>query len=114
MASLAIWILSSLLALLFVFVGGMKLIGAEQVVAEFQKFGYPGWFRVFIGAAEVAGGVGLLIPRLASLAGAGLVLIMLGAIYTQVAHGGSLMPPFIVAVLLGVVAYARRPGAASR
>ena len=46
---------------------------------EFGLIGAGQWFRYFVGAAELAGGIGLLMPWLAGLAAAGLAADMAGA-----------------------------------
>ncbi len=57
---------------------------------EIVAFDYDGvtllWFMYFIGAVEVAGGIGLLISRLSSLAASGLALMMVGAVATHIIH----------------------------
>ncbi|MBH9554314.1 DoxX family protein [Inhella gelatinilytica] len=70
-----------LLALPLLLGGGAKLLGVPQVHASFGLMGLPAWFGYFIGAAEVAGAMGLFLPRLRRLAAAGLVPIMAGAVF---------------------------------
>src|SRR5688572_18038366 len=81
-----LWIIQGLLALLFLFAGSMKLITPLEVMMEQMTVPLPGWFLQFIGVCEVLGALGLVLPGLlrmrpvlTPLAGAGLVLIMLGA-----------------------------------
>lgn len=93
-----------LLALMFVMAGITKLVGVEAAVTGFEHFGYPPWFRLLIGALETAGGVGLLLPMLARPAAAGLLGIMIGAVWTLVRAGEPPLPPIVVGALLGVVA----------
>jgi uncharacterized membrane protein YphA (DoxX/SURF4 family) len=106
--TIATWIISALLALLFLFAGGSKLWGQEEVVKGFESFGFPQWFRLFIGAAEVAGGIGLVVPALAQFAAAGLMIIMAGAVWTVISVGQPVVFPLVVLVLLGVVIWLRR------
>ena len=111
---IGLWILTGLLALVYAASGGMKLLGAPQLVENFAKWGYPDWFRIAIGLAEVTGAVLLLVPRVAWLAGAGLSVIMLGAVFTHLRTPGETFiaaVPFVCLILLGVVTYARRPQA---
>jgi putative oxidoreductase len=86
--SIPIIIVQVVLGLLFVAIGGMTVAGRQMFVENFQRFGYPQWFRVVTGSLEVLGGLGLLIgiwlPWLAALASTGLTLVMLGAVLTQV------------------------------
>jgi len=44
--------------------------------------GADDWFRYMVGTLELAGGIDLLIPRLAGLAALGLTGVMVGATYT--------------------------------
>ena len=108
--SIGMWVLSGLLAALFVFAGSAKLMGSQETVEGFKQFGFPDWFRLFIGACEVAGGIALLIPRLASLSAVGLLIIMIGAIGTCIKAGLSPVLPGVVLLLLAGVVWLRRSG----
>jgi uncharacterized membrane protein YphA (DoxX/SURF4 family) len=110
----ALWTVQVLLALLFLFAGGMKLVmPIEEMTKQMEM---PGWFLRFIGVAEFLGGLGLVLPGLlkikpglTSLAAAGLVIIMIGAIVISFVVGGFLtaLTPLVVAVLAAFVAYGR-------
>jgi uncharacterized membrane protein YphA (DoxX/SURF4 family) len=110
----ALWTVQVLLALLFLFAGGMKLVmPIEEMTKQMEM---PGWFLRFIGVAEFLGGLGLVLPGLlkikpglTSLAAAGLVIIMIGAIVISFVVGGFLtaLMPLVVAVLAAFVAYGR-------
>src|SRR5205809_2082144 len=88
----ALWIVQSLLALLFFFAGGMKLVlPLEQLTGPITL---PGPFLRFIGVAEVLGALGLILPALlrirpglTPLAAVGLVVIMVGATVLMLAAG---------------------------
>src|SRR3954471_23781809 len=80
----ALWIVQGLLAALFLFAGGMKLITPVAVLSLMSPF--PGEFIRFIGICEVLGAFGLILPwalgirrELTPLAAAGLAIIMIGA-----------------------------------
>ena len=79
-------VLSVLLALIFLVSGGLKLAGAEFELVAFERWGYPLWFMYLTGAIEVAGGIGLLVPRLSALAATCLGMLMMVAIATHVVH----------------------------
>ncbi len=110
----ALWILQILLALLFLYAGGMKLVLPLEAMAG--PVPLPGLFLRFIGVAEVLGAIGLILPgllgirpELTPLAAAGLVIIMIGATTITLA-GGSVpqaMIPLTVGLLLAFVAYGR-------
>ncbi|HEX5433689.1 MAG TPA: DoxX family protein [Candidatus Angelobacter sp.] len=106
---IALWVVSGLLAALFLFAGGMKLLMPAQVKPMFVQYGYAAWFATFIGVCETLGGIGLLIPRLAALAAGCLSVIMVGAFYTLASHHeyNQVATPLVVLVLLIVVCYAR-------
>ena|SRR5262249_53155552 len=107
--TIVLWVVSVLLGAMFVFSGGFKLLKLEEAKAGFVHYGYAAWFAIFIGVCELLGGLGLLIPRLASLAAAGLVIIMIGASYTHFSHHEYQhgMIPVVLLVLLIGVGYAR-------
>jgi hypothetical protein len=116
----ALWIVQGLLAVLFLFAGGMKLLTPVDVLAAMSPF--PGEFIRFIGVCEVLGAIGLILPYalrirpgLTSLAAAGLVVIMVGATATTLAIGGGLLaaPTVVIGLLAALVAYGRRAPAPS-
>lgn len=109
----ALWTVQVLLALLFLFAGGMKFV---MPIAEMTKqMPMPGWFLRCLGVLEVAGALGLILPglfhrrpQLTPLAAQGLVIIMSGAtaltLQTSVAAAAG---PFVIGILAGLVAYGR-------
>ena len=110
----ALWIVQGLLAALFLFAGGMKLVlPLDKLTGPFPL---PGWFIRFIGVCEVLGALGLVVPGLfrirrglTPLAAAGLVIIMIGATVITLI-GGDLMAAvisLIVGLLAAFVAYGR-------
>ena len=112
--NIALWIVQALLAALFLFAGGTKLVlPIEEMTKEIAM---PGWFLRFIGVAEVLGAIGLILPwllrirpGLTPLAAAGLVIIMIGATVTTVMTGEIAMAlmPLVVGILSAFVAYGR-------
>lgn len=103
------WTLTVALAALFLLAGAGKF--GEEATRNFATFGYGDGFRIFIGVAELAGALGLLAPALAFWAAAGLVLIMVGAVYTHVANDLSPVLPAVTGALLVAVAVLRYPRA---
>lgn len=104
---IAMWVVSILLACLFLFAGLPKLLMPAKMLSQWV---YAPWFLTFIGGCETLGAIGLLIPRLAALAAACLSVIMIGAVYTLVSHhlNNQLPFPIVVFILLIGVAYMRR------
>jgi hypothetical protein len=114
----SLWAIQILLALVFLFAGGMKL--ALPIEALKGPVPLPGAFLRFIGVCEVLGALGLILPGLlrvriglTPLAAGGLVIIMVGA--TTVTLIGGLVGPAAVPVIVGglaaFVASARAAGA---
>ena len=100
-----IWAVIGLAALAFVAIGTMKLMATPEMHASFAQMGLPSWFGYFIGACEVAGGIGLLIRKLSAPAAAGLALITLGAVgfhisYTPLTQGIPALVLFILSVVI--------------
>lgn len=107
---ITLWILSSLVALVFLAAGGAKLAGTAVMVEMFGKVGLGQWFRYLTGFLEVAGAIGLLMPRYAFYAAVLLASVMLGAIIAEVAVlGDSPAPAAALLVLSGTIAYLRKP-----
>ena len=109
-----LWIIQGLLALLFLFAGGMKLVlPIEEMTKQMPM---PGPFLRFIGVAEIVGALGLILPGLlrirpglTPLAAAGLVIIMIGATALTLAIGpvAPALIPLVVGFLAAFVAYGR-------
>ena len=118
--NIVLWIIQILLALLFLFAGGSKLImSAEDMVkmAPPNTIALPILFVRFIGVVEVLGALGLLLPGLLKnrrwltpLAATGLLIIMVGAVVlTAMGLGISqAFVPLVAGVLCAAVAYGRR------
>src|ERR1700704_5308776 len=94
----ALWIVQALLALIFLFAGGMKLVLPLEGMTKQMPLPLPGLFLRFIGVAEVLGAIGLILPwllgirpGLTPLAAAGLVIIMIGATVLTLAGGNVAM-----------------------
>jgi len=109
-----LWTVQALLALLFLFAGGMKLILPLEAMAG--PVTLPRGFLRFIGVCEVLGGLGLILPmalrirpELTPVAAAGLVVIMIGATVVSVLGLGvvAAVLPAIVGVLAAFVTYGR-------
>jgi putative oxidoreductase len=82
--NVALWVLQIALAVQFAGGGFLKLTGAPEMTDLFADIGAGQWLRFLVGACEVAGGVGLLIPRVRALAALGLLLLLIGATITNV------------------------------
>jgi len=112
--NIALWIVQGLLAALFLFAGGMKLVvSLDQLTGPVP---IPGWFMRFLGVVEVLGGLGLILPGLlrirpglTPLAAAGLVIIMIGATAITLKGGdvATAVIPLAVGLLAAFVAYGR-------
>ena len=107
---ITLWILSGLVALLFIGAGGAKLAGAAVMVELFAKVGLGEWFRYFTGLLEVAAGIGLLMSGYAFYAAVLLAIVMVGAFIAHVTVlGSSPAAPVVLFVLTGIIAYLRKP-----
>ena len=115
--NIVLWIMQVILGIYFVFVGVTHftvppgLPGPMSWMYELS----PG-LHYFSGAAEILGGLGLILPgltkiqtRLTPLAGAGLVLVMIGAMVWHMQRGEAvnIVLNLVLAILVGFVAYGR-------
>ena len=94
----------------------MKLIVPLDVLLKQMPIPLPGLFVRFLGAAEVLGAIGLILPGLlrirmvlTPLAACGLFVIMIGAtVYTLAGSGGAgALLPLVVGLLLAFIAFGR-------
>jgi uncharacterized membrane protein YphA (DoxX/SURF4 family) len=115
--TIALWVAQGLLAFLFLFAGGMKLIVPIAMLTAQMPLPLPGLFLKFIGVCEVTGAIGLILPglvrirpMLTPLAACGLVIIMIGATVVTLLGVGIVpaLGPLVVGLLCIAVAYGRR------
>ncbi len=109
-----LWVLQTLLALLFLFAGGSKMFMSAAELASQTPM--PVWFIRFIGVMEILGGLGLVLPgmlriqtALTPLAAAGLSFIMIGAVVVsfQTMGAAAAVMPLVTGALTVFVAYGR-------
>ena len=105
------WVLQVILALLFAVGSSGKLMSAPPIVQMFEDWGLPKNFHLLIGVLELAGAIGLVIPRLAGYAALGLIGVMIGAAGTHLNAGEGLQVtrPLLFLVALAVIVWLRRP-----
>ena len=106
-----VWALAILLAIVFVRAGISKLGGpsASGWAGRLAHWGYPPYARYVIGALEILGGLGVLIPRCRRSAAVILAALMLGALATHAVYREypRLLPPLVLGGLAFAV-YASR------
>jgi len=111
----ALWILQGLLGLFFILASGAPklLLPLDSLPMPIPL---PYAFLIFIGVAEVAGGLGLILPGLLKirtgltpLAAGGLVLVTIGATAYQLAAGepGNAVFAVVMGLLCAFVGYGR-------
>jgi hypothetical protein len=113
--NIGLWIIQVLLALLFLFAGGVKLIMPIEDMTKQMPVAIPGLFLRFIAVCEVLGALGLILPGLlriktwlTPLAAAGLAIIMIGATALSLKIGvTTAILPLVTGLLAAFVAYSR-------
>lgn len=112
-----LWVMQALLALIFLAVGSMKLMVPVEMLIAQMPVKLPGLFVQFIGVAEIAGALGLILPGLlrirpflTPLAACGLVIIMIGATVVTLIGGDvvSALTPLVLGLLATFIIYGRR------
>ena len=104
-----LWIVTGLVALTFLATGAGKLAAIPPSPENFTRWNLSMNFMRLVGAAEIAGGLGLLVPRLAPLAALGLGAILVGALRTGIVFHETLhvLLPSVLLVLLAIIAWGR-------
>ena len=111
---IALWILNALLALVFLAAGGLKLLKPRAALID---GGMP-WAADFppltvkaIGALQVLGALGLVLPLLtgiapllAPVAALGLAVLMVGAVVVHRRRREPVIPPAVLALLATISA----------
>ena len=113
-ALVALWLTQLGLAAMFMFVGGLKLTGAPELVALFDAIGVRQWLRYVTGTIEVVSAVALLVPAWAAFGALLLIPTMVGAVFTHLfIVGGSAVPATVLLTGSLAIAWARRDQLAS-
>lgn len=113
-----LWTLQIVLGLFFVIAsGGPKLVIPHTLMENPPaNLTIPLGLLVFIGVAEVAGGIGLMVPRLTAFAAVGLSVLTVLAAATQAFLAdmpGMAIFPLVLAGIFAWIAYERRAGFAA-
>ena len=108
-----VWTILISVAFLFVMVGFSKFTGESSVrwAERFAHWGYPVALRYVVGALEMLGGIGLVVPTTTRPAAAVLVVVMAGAFYTHLSHGEMprVVPPLVLGILIFLIFLWRHP-----
>ncbi|MFE4824828.1 DoxX family protein [Streptomyces sp. NPDC056704] len=116
--NIALWIIAALLAAAFLFSGLFKLALSHEKYTAAQDWaaGAPRWAPHAIGALEVLGAIGVVLPAMVNiapvlvpLAATGLALVMAGAVTVHLRRGElpALAPSAVLLILAAIVAYGR-------
>jgi uncharacterized membrane protein YphA (DoxX/SURF4 family) len=116
----ALWIVQGLLAALFFAAGAFKVTQYDKANKAMSWVRHvPRGFVTLVGVLEVLAAIGLVVPWatgvmpwLTPLAALGLVLTMIGAIFTHIRlHEAKLsVAPLVLGLLAAYVAWGRCPG----
>jgi hypothetical protein len=111
-----LWALQILMALMFTITGTAKIVVPRERLAPKMHWAgsWPRWRIKLLGAAELAGAAGLVLPLalgiaplLTPAAAVCLALLMLGAIRTHQRLGESFAPAAVVVMLCVAIAAGR-------
>ena len=114
--NVVLWVIQGLLALLYLFAGATKFILPMDQMLKRMPIALSATFVRFIGVAELAGALGLILPGLLKtrpgltpLAAAGLFIIMTGATVITAMGGQATQAatPLLAGLLVGFVAFGR-------
>jgi putative oxidoreductase len=99
-----LWVVSIFGGVLMIRLGFSKVVGTAPWPRFFQEFGYPAWFRVVVGLAQLAGGGALLVPRIAHYGAGLLTVVMAGAVVTELTREGGFPSPVTALVYMLIFA----------
>jgi uncharacterized membrane protein len=111
------WVLQIVLGVYFVAIGILHFIVPDGLPDPLGwMYDLPEWLHYASGAAEILGGLGLILPGLTRIrteltpfAAAGLALVMLAAAAWHIPRGEvqNVVSNLVLVILLGLVAYVR-------
>ena len=103
------WIMTIILALLFIMSAFMKLTQNETALAQATSFGIDAKTYQIIGLVEIISLVLFLIPRTAILGTLLLIAYLGGAIVTHLQHQQPIAMAIIIQIFLWITAFVRFP-----
>jgi hypothetical protein len=99
------WVSTGLLSAAFLLSAFLYLSKSPELVANFQKIGYPIYFVTILGVAKLLGSVALINPwfsKLKEWAYAGFTFTLVGAVWTHIATQTPFVAPLLFLVVLAV------------
>lgn len=113
--NIVLWILQILLALAFAAHGWLFLAPPPEIAAQMNET-LPRWFQLFLGIAEIAAAIGLIVPGatrimpwLVTWAAVGIMIVMVSATIWHIvrAEYSSAAITFVLLLMAAFVAYMR-------
>jgi hypothetical protein len=108
--NILLWVLQALLAAAF-FAHGVLFLNPPPDVAALMNESLPRWFQLFLGVAEIAAAVGLILPGLTRImpglvvwAAGGIVIVMVSATVYHVVRD-EMQSAVVTALLLAMAAF---------
>lgn len=90
-----------MLAVVFIAHGGQKVLGGfTEPMAMMEGLGFPAFFGILLGLFEFLGGILLLFGIFTNYIAIGLIIIMLGALFTIHLKEGYMASEFVIVLLI--------------
>lgn len=112
-----LWVLQVVMGVYFVLVGISHFIVPEGLPAQMEwMYELSDTLHIIVGIAEIAGGLGLILPSLTRIrpeltvyAAGGLVLVMIGAVIYHAGRGESqsIVTNILIAAIVAFIGYGR-------
>lgn len=113
--NIVLWILQVLLAFVFAAHGWMMLFPSPEIAVQMNA-NMPRWFSLFIGVAEIAATIGLILPGVTRImpffvtwAAVGIMIVMVSAMGFHAYRGeyGAVAMTFVLLLMATFLAYGR-------
>lgn len=108
------WVLTVILAFLFIMSASMKLTQNETAVAQASTFGIDATTYLFIGIIEIISLILFIIPRTGIIGTLLLAAYLGGAIVTHLQHQEPIAMAVIIQMILWITAFIRFPELSQR
>lgn len=108
------WVLTIILAFLFIMSASMKLTQNETAVAQASTFGIDATTYLFIGIIEIISLILFIIPRTGIIGTLLLAAYLGGAIVTHLQHQEPIAMAVIIQMVLWITAFIRFPELSQR
>ena len=106
-----VYIMAILMRIFFVMISIKNFTNDPYLVADFERWNYPGWFRKLVAVWQFICGVFIVIIPLSYIPALFLIVLMIGAVYTHLKNDppATAIAAFVFLIILSCIFWYLKP-----